>query len=118
VCFCEPVCLYITYCISVYQYLDLVLSKVLFLELNLLFFILTLLLYSSFGKYLQHRILLCYNLIPKWINPKTIFWTNMGKIVLIYFNTSLDLSGTRLGYFYNLSLPPEHTNFFYSILQC
>jgi len=35
------------------------------------------------------------------LNPKTVFWTNVGKIVLIYFkkNTSLDLSGTRLGYF-------------------
>jgi len=34
-------------------------------------------------------------------NPKTVFWTNVGKIVLILFlkNTSLDLSGTRLGYF-------------------
>jgi len=35
------------------------------------------------------------------IKPKTVFWTNVGKIVLIYFfkNTSLDLSDTRLGYF-------------------
>jgi len=36
-----------------------------------------------------------------FFNPKTVFWTNVGKIVLIYFfkNTSLDLSSTRLGYF-------------------
>jgi len=36
-----------------------------------------------------------------FFNPKTVFWTNVGKIVLIYFfkNTSLDVSCTRLGYF-------------------
>jgi len=33
-------------------------------------------------------------------NPKTVFWTNVGKIVDLFLkNTSLDLSGTRLGYF-------------------
>jgi len=29
--------------------------------------------------------------------PKTVFWTNVGKIFLK--DTSLDLSGTRFGYF-------------------
>jgi len=38
------------------------------------------------------------------LKPYSGAWTNVGKIVLIYFkickkNTSLDLSGTRLGYF-------------------
>jgi len=32
------------------------------------------------------------------LNPKTVFWTNVGKIDLIYLkkNTSLNLSATRL----------------------
>jgi len=34
------------------------------------------------------------------LNPKTVFWTNVGKIVLIYFFKILPLIlDTRLGYF-------------------
>jgi len=44
---------------------------------------------------LRHAMALFHNNV---LNPKTVFWTNVDKIVPLK-NTSLNLSVTRLGYF-------------------
>jgi len=54
------------------------------------------------------------------INPKTVFWTNVGKIVLIYFLKILPLiwAGQDLATFPKLASWTQSIFFFYSILQC